>query len=252
MEKLSKISATLLNRLKRDKIATMEDLRKIIGTQSRMTVFRRLKELNYITSYSHSAKYYSLYRIAEFNNQGLWFYNSVLFSRHRTLIKSVKCFVNESEMGYTASELEEILKIKVDDVLFGLVKGQEIEREKFSGRYVYYSRRHPIRKRQELFRKDTVDKYSKPMEPDILMNELKASLIIFFSMLDEKQRRLYAGLESLKVGHGGDKYISEVFDISEKTVSRGRKELLEQKVEVDTIRKKGGGRKEIKKKFQML
>ena len=96
----------------------------------------------------------------------------------------------------------------------------------------------------------TVEKYSKPMESDILMNELKASLIIFFSMLDEKQRRLYAGLESLKVGHGGDKYISEVFDINEKTVSRGRKELLEQKVEVDTIGKKGGGRKEIKNKFQ--
>ncbi len=245
MEKLSKISVTLLNRLKHDKIVTMEDLRKIIGTQSRMTVFRRLKELNYITSYSQSAKYYSLYRIAEFNNQGLWFYKSVLFSRHGTLIKSVEYFVNESEMGYTASELEKILKIKVDDVLFGLVKGQKIEREKFSGRYVYYSRRHQIKKQQELFRKDTVDKYSKPMEPDILMNELKASLIIFFSMLDEKQRRLYAGLESLKVGHGGDKYISEVFDINEKTVSRGRKELLEQKVEVDTIRKKGGGRKEI-------
>lgn len=250
MEKLSKISVTLLNRLKHDKIATMEDLKKIIGTQSRMTVFRRLKELNYITSYSYSAKYYSLYRIAEFNNQGLWFYKSVLFSRHGTLIKSVEYFVNESEMGYTASELEKILKIKVDDVLFGLVKDQKIEREKFSSRYVYYSRRHQIRKQQELFRKDTVDKYSKPMEPDILMNELKASLIIFFSMLDEKQRRLYAGLESLKVGHGGDKYISEVFDINEKTVSRGRKELLEQKVEVDTIRKKGGGRKEIKKKFQ--
>ena len=250
MKKLSELSTSLLNRFKHDKIATMEDLKKIIGTQSRMTVFRRLKELHYITSYSHSARYYSLYRIAEFNNQGLWFYKSVLFSRYGTLIKSVEYFVNESEMGYTASELEKILKIKVDDVLFGLVKDQKIEREKFSGRYVYYSRRHQIRKQQELFRKDTVEKYSKPMEPDILMNELKASLIIFFSMLDEKQRRLYAGLESLKVGHGGDKYISEVFDINEKTVSRGRKELLEQKVEVDTIGKKGGGRKEIKNKFQ--
>lgn len=250
MEKLYSISEALLNRLKRYKIATMEDLKKIIGTQSRMTVFRRLKELNYITSYSHSAKYYSLYRVAEFNNQGLWFCKSVLFSRHGTLIKTAEYFVNESEMGYTASELEKILKIKVDDALFGLVKGQKIEREKFSGRYVYYSRRHQTRKQQGLFRKDTVGKYSKPMKPDILMNELKASLIIFFSMLDEKQRRLYAGLESLKVGHGGDKYISEVFDINEKTVSRGRKELLEQKVEVDTIRKKGGGRKEIKKKFQ--
>ncbi len=250
MEKSSKNSIILIDRLKHDKIASMEELKNIIGTQSRMTVFRRLKELNYITSYSHSARYYSLYRIAKFNNQGLWFYKSVLFSRHGTFIKSVEYFVNESEMGYTASELEEILKIKADDVLLGLVKAQRIAREKHSGRYVYYSRMNRIRKQQELFRKGTVDKYNKPMGPDILMNELKASLIIFFSMLDEKQRRLYAGLESLKVGHGGDKYIAEVFDINEKTVARGRKELLGQKIEVDSIREKGGGRKEIKKKFQ--
>jgi len=51
MKKLSELSTSLLNRLKHDKIATMEDLKKIIGTQSRMTVFRRLKELHYITSY---------------------------------------------------------------------------------------------------------------------------------------------------------------------------------------------------------
>jgi hypothetical protein len=58
-----------------------------------------------------------------------------------------------------------------------------------------------------------IDKIQSPddeMRPDILMNELKAALIIFFSTMDEKQRRLYAGYESLKIGHGGDKRISSV------------------------------------------
>ena len=41
------------------------------------------------------------------------------------------------------------------------------------------------------------------MRPKILMNELKAALIIFFSTLNEKQRRLYAGFESLKMGAVG-------------------------------------------------
>ncbi|MBT4092082.1 MAG: hypothetical protein HOE30_26640, partial [Deltaproteobacteria bacterium] len=36
------------------------------------------------------------------------------------------------------------------------------------------------------------------MHPDILLNELKAALIIFYSSLNEKQRRLYAGFECLK------------------------------------------------------
>ncbi len=89
------------------------------------------------------------------------------------------------------------------------------------------------------------------MRPDILMNELKAALIIFFSALDEKQRRLYAGYESLKIGHGGDKRIAELLDLDQKTVARGRKDLLGGKVNVDNIRESGAGRKQIKKKSQM-
>jgi len=58
------------------------------------------------------------------------------------------------------------------------------------------------------------------------INELKAALIIFFSTLDEKQRRLYAGYESLKIGHGGDKRIADLLDIDPKTVAKGRRELL--------------------------
>jgi hypothetical protein len=89
------------------------------------------------------------------------------------------------------------------------------------------------------------------MKPTVLMNELKAALIIFFCTLNEKQRRLYAGYESLKIGHGGDKRISELLDLDQKTVAKGRQELLGGKVNVDNIRESGGGRKQTKKKFQM-
>jgi hypothetical protein len=76
---------------------------------------------------------------------------------------------------------------------------------------------------------------------------LKAALVIFFSTLDEKQRRLYAGYESLKIGAGGDKLIAEILKLDRKTVARGRRELLDGKVDVDTIRNFGGGRKQVKK-----
>ena len=90
------------------------------------------------------------------------------------------------------------------------------------------------------------------MHPDILLNELKAALIIFYSSLNEKQRRLYAGFESLKTGRGGDERIAAILDLNPKTVARGRKELLNEKVTVDSIREKGGGRKRIKKKSPEL
>jgi hypothetical protein len=85
--------------------------------------------------------------------------------------------------------------------------------------------------------------------PDVLWNEIKAAIILFYSMLDEKQRRLYAGLESLRVGHGGDRQIAEVLALNEKTVAKGRKELLDEEIAIDSLRRKGGGRKTIQKKI---
>ena len=79
-------------------------------------------------------------------------------------------------------------------------------------------------------------------EPAILPDELRAAIVLFFSILDEKQRRLYAGLEALKSGH------AELLGLDVGTVARGRRELLEQDIEVERVRATGGGRKPVEKK----
>jgi hypothetical protein len=43
--------------------------------------------------------------------------------------------------------------------------------------------------------------------------------------MDEKAQRHYAAIEALKLGHGGINYISGLFGLSEKTVSRGIEEI---------------------------
>jgi hypothetical protein len=59
---------------------------------------------------------------------------------------------------------------------------------------------------QGLLRKAWQEKLDIGLHPEVelLSDELKAAIILFFSLLDEKQRRLFAGLESAKMGHGGD------------------------------------------------
>jgi hypothetical protein len=89
---------------------------------------------------------------------------------------------------------------------------------------------------------------SSPIAADQVPAEMKAAIVLFFSMLDEKQRRLYAGLESLKLGYGGDQRIAEFIGIDPHTVAKGRRELMEQDFELDRIRKAGGGRKPVEKK----
>ena len=56
--------------------------------------------------------------------------------------------------------------------------------------------------------------------------ELNAAIVLFYSMLDEKQRRLYTGLESLKLGHGGDRLLADLLGVDPHTVARGRRELM--------------------------
>jgi len=78
--------------------------------------------------------------------------------------------------------------------------------------------------------------------------ELKAAMILFFGLLDEQQRRLYAGLEAHKLGYGGDRKIAEFLGVEVYTVARGRRELFGEQVHRERVRKEGGGRKPAEKK----
>jgi hypothetical protein len=60
--------------------------------------------------------------------------------------------------------------------------------------------------------------------------ELQAAIVLFYSLLDEQQRRLFAGMESIKLGHGGDRVLAEFLGLDPHTVARGRQQLLDQKV----------------------
>ncbi len=82
----------------------------------------------------------------------------------------------------------------------------------------------------------------------VLPAELKAAIVLFYSLLDEKQRRLYAGVEAMKLGHGGDQQIAELLGMDPSTVARGRRELLTRNVALDGVRRKGGGRRAVQKK----
>jgi hypothetical protein len=83
---------------------------------------------------------------------------------------------------------------------------------------------------------------------EVSPDEVKAAILLFSSLLDEQQRRLYAGLESLQFGHGGDAILAKFLGLDPHTVARGRQQLLLQEVEWGRVRKCGGGRKPLEKK----
>src|SRR6478672_8852702 len=102
---------SLLKLLLRDKIATLPDLKRALGTDVDLTVFRKLKELDYVTSYSHGGRFCTLREIARFSTDGLWSCTPAWFSRYGTLLATAEAFIRSSVAGYFAKELSAILQL---------------------------------------------------------------------------------------------------------------------------------------------
>jgi hypothetical protein len=79
------------------------------------------------------------------------------------------------------------------------------------------------------------------------VQELHQQMNFFLSTLDEHQQRLYVGLESKKLGHGGDQHLALITGMNVDTIAKGRHEL-EQAEPTDRIRALGGGRLPVEKK----
>ncbi|MGK5082961.1 hypothetical protein WDW37_06620 [Bdellovibrionota bacterium FG-1] len=244
-------SKTLKHLLKQRQIATLEDLKTELGTSVDVTIFRKLKELSYLTSYSHRGMYYTIPEIAEFDRDGLWCCQSTWFSKYGNLLKTIAAFVNRAPNGYHADELENALHVEVKQALLTLIGRHTIQREKISGLYVYCSNDVELRRKQLTIRREQeAEPGFRMLGHEVIPDELKAAIILFFCLLDEQQQRLYAGLESLKLGHGGDRKIGELLGLDAHTVAAGRRQLLAQDVEIDRTRREGGGRVALEKKHR--
>lgn len=245
-------SADDLARLLRQRtIAAMPELKVALGTQADATVFRKLAQLAYRTSYSHRGRFYTLEELAAFDELGLWSFRSVWFSRSGTLVATVEELVTTSAAGYAAGELDSVLHVDCKQPLLELLRAQRLARERMGPRYVYLAPQARTRRQQVSARR------IHDAEPSglrlgagvrVLPDELKAAIVLFHSLLDERQRRLYAGLEALKMGHGGDTQVAELLGMDPGTVARGRRELLAREIDRERLRRVGGGRPSAEKK----
>src|SRR5207237_6123656 len=80
MRPLSFDPQALRKHLLRHKIATLPELKAALGTSADLTVFRKLKLLDYFSSYTHRGRYYALRETARFDAVGLWSHAAVWFS----------------------------------------------------------------------------------------------------------------------------------------------------------------------------
>src|ERR1700746_797789 len=84
--------------------------------------------------------------------------------------------------------------------------------------------------------------------------EIEQLLRQYYQSLSEKDRRRFAAIEAIKLGHGGTRYIAQVLGCDPQTVREGLRELtqLPDDPAGHRIRKRGGGRKKTEAKHPEL
>src|SRR6266478_1192188 len=80
--------------------------------------------------------------------------------------------------------------------------------------------------------------------------EIEQLLRQYYQSLSEKDRRRFAALEAIKLGHGGTRYIATVLECDPQTIKDGMRELkqLPEDPAGSRVRKPGGGRKKTEVK----
>jgi hypothetical protein len=138
LDKVASVRA--LKRLfRRFPVADLNTLSRTLDTRSRMSIFRRLKDFGYFSSYTHAGSFYTLGHIPQFDDYGLWMHQGIGFSREGTLKATLLNLVETAPSGFTHTELKHLLCVKVHNTLLGLVREDRIGREHIEKAYLYIS-----------------------------------------------------------------------------------------------------------------
>jgi hypothetical protein len=128
----------ILKEIFRKKIITIDGLSSLLDSSIK-TARRRLKLWHAYTSYNKNGAYYTLPNIPEFDENGLWTYRNVRFSKHGNLKQTSIYLIKSSSAGLDAAELSDLLGIPIRSFLTAFQKHPDLKREKIQGRYVYFA-----------------------------------------------------------------------------------------------------------------
>jgi len=151
---------------RRSRIMTITQLAQHLDC-SIPTVRNRLRKWGALTSYNRNGRFYALPNVAKFNENGLWKYKGVFFSRWGTLKHTVRHAVRNSPAGLDSSEIGRLVGLPARSFMAQLLKIQGLHREKHEKRFVYYSDENHTYRSQRSLRAEESKKMPKKLPSDV-------------------------------------------------------------------------------------
>ena len=152
------------------KVLTVDEVAGLLNC-SRPTARKQLKEWNVYTSYNKNARYYALPDVPQFDDNGMWVYKKIRFSKHGNLRQMLIHIITYSEAGMDGKQIEQLIGLPSKSFLSLFRNTSELRRQKYEGRYVYFSAEEPLYARQR-------DQRLKLIRDSKMPSEMEAILIL--------------------------------------------------------------------------
>jgi hypothetical protein len=134
---MDEISA--VKRFQKLKVLTIEQLVDLLES-SVITARRRMKKWRAYTSFNMNGRYYTLPGIPRFDENGIWKYQRILFSKYGTLTQTICRLIGRSETGLSANQIAQVVEVASNSSVFSRLQSLPgIRRERHQGRFVYFS-----------------------------------------------------------------------------------------------------------------
>jgi hypothetical protein len=129
----------VVKRFQKLKVITIEQLAGLLES-SVITARRQLKKWRACTSFNMNGRYYTLPGIPRFDENGIWKYQRILFSKHGTLTQTISQLIGRAETGLSAKQIAQVVEVASNSSVFSRLQSVPgIRRERHHGRFVYFS-----------------------------------------------------------------------------------------------------------------
>ncbi len=135
---LKNVENSIIQQLINKKVFTVAFLVQLMSCSVR-TALARLKQWQAYTSYNCNAKYHALPQIPRFDQNGIWHYEGILFSKHGNLTQTVTHLVCNSDRGLSLQEIGTALGIPTAPVATHIRSITALRRHRVGRKIVYFS-----------------------------------------------------------------------------------------------------------------
>ena len=184
-----------IKKFQRFKVLTIEQLVRLLDS-SVITARRQLKKWSAYTSFNMNGRYYTLPGIPRFDENGIWKYQRILFSKHGTLAQTICQLIGRSKGGLSAKQIAQVVEIASNSSVFSRLHAVSgIRRERYQGRFVYFSDERYEEQKAALYRANQASVPSDAEAVMILVQYIKHPQSSIEELAERVSRRQGRGID---------------------------------------------------------